>query len=168
MCFAPRYISGPIAAPFTDCRNTASLPDTPCAPSSGTSTTASSSSVDAASTKRGTAETAEFAEQEQPSRSRRTRRARRLPCSVNTLVLAMALVARLIDCASRIEQVFRALRLRRLQRRLAPVDHHLREGHPVALIDGAAVRHDHVGRLDQRRGAAADRLPLRVGARRDL
>src|SRR5262245_54678620 len=31
MCFAPRYISGPIARPCTDCRNTASLPVTPWA-----------------------------------------------------------------------------------------------------------------------------------------
>src|SRR5262245_47791380 len=31
MCFAPRYIKGPIAAPLIDCRNSASLPDTPCA-----------------------------------------------------------------------------------------------------------------------------------------
>src|SRR4029453_14226519 len=28
MCFAPRYINGPIAAPLIDCRNSASLPDT--------------------------------------------------------------------------------------------------------------------------------------------
>src|SRR3954466_5688990 len=31
MCLAPRYIRGPIAAPWILCRNTASLPDTPCA-----------------------------------------------------------------------------------------------------------------------------------------
>src|SRR6187455_1994421 len=31
MCFAPRYSSGPIAAPLSPWRNTASLPDTPCA-----------------------------------------------------------------------------------------------------------------------------------------
>src|SRR6185436_1755611 len=31
MCFAPRYISGPIAAPVMPWRNRASNPDTPCA-----------------------------------------------------------------------------------------------------------------------------------------
>src|SRR5688572_32567692 len=31
MCLAPRYINGPIALPSRPCRNTASLPDTPCA-----------------------------------------------------------------------------------------------------------------------------------------
>src|SRR5215216_2057582 len=33
MCLAPRYISGMMARPFSPCRNTASLPDTPCASS---------------------------------------------------------------------------------------------------------------------------------------
>src|SRR5689334_13596437 len=41
MCFAPRYISGPTAAPRSDWRKTASLPDTPCAPTSEASTSAS-------------------------------------------------------------------------------------------------------------------------------
>src|SRR5690348_9038693 len=31
MCFAPRYMSGPIAAPLMPWRNSASDPDTPCA-----------------------------------------------------------------------------------------------------------------------------------------
>src|SRR3989338_3806807 len=31
MCLAPRYISGPMARPCSPCRNTASLPATPCA-----------------------------------------------------------------------------------------------------------------------------------------
>src|SRR5436190_2367832 len=33
MCLAPRYISGMMARPFSPCRKTASLPDTPCASS---------------------------------------------------------------------------------------------------------------------------------------
>src|SRR5262245_16101614 len=37
MCLAPRYISGPTAAPRSDWRNTASFPDTPCASSAGES-----------------------------------------------------------------------------------------------------------------------------------
>src|SRR4029450_5807647 len=39
MCFAPRYINGPIAAPLIDCRNSASLPDTPCASATDEQTT---------------------------------------------------------------------------------------------------------------------------------
>src|SRR5689334_4370841 len=35
MCLAPRYISGPMARPSSDCRNSASLPATPCAHASG-------------------------------------------------------------------------------------------------------------------------------------
>src|SRR5262245_8283947 len=116
MCLAPRYISGPMAAPFTDWRNTASLPDTPCAPSSGTSTTASNSTVNAASATRGTAETAEFAEPRLCLAPWRTRRARRLSFSVDTLVLAVAVVARLIDRAPGVEKILRVLRLGRLQR----------------------------------------------------
>src|SRR3990172_10594212 len=33
MCLAPRYINGPMACPCSPWRNTASLPDTPCASS---------------------------------------------------------------------------------------------------------------------------------------
>src|SRR6266550_6408401 len=45
MCLAPRYIRGPIAAPRIDCRNRASLPDTPWARASGTTTIAISATV---------------------------------------------------------------------------------------------------------------------------
>src|SRR5579872_2720253 len=45
MCFAPRYMSGPIARPCTDCRYTASLPETPCASSGAASATRTSAPV---------------------------------------------------------------------------------------------------------------------------
>src|ERR1700740_2586465 len=109
MCFAPRYISGTIAGPFTDCRKTASLPDTPCALNSGASTTAT----------RNVAATATHAPR----------------YSGDPLVFGVALGARIVNVSTGVEEVLRVPGDGRAERRLAAVDHRFRERRPVALVD---------------------------------
>src|SRR6185295_4708654 len=108
MCFAPRYISGPIAAPRTDCRNTASLPDTPCAPTPGTSTSATSAIV---------------------------RSAVRLRAA---LISLMARITRDIQSFSGFEHLLGTPGLRRLQHDAAGVDHRLRHPDPLTVVHAAA------------------------------
>src|SRR6478672_4681231 len=121
MCFAPRYIIGPTAAPRSDWRKTASFPDTPCAPASGTSTSATSASVS------------------RPVDLRAT------------LVPLMAGIARDIQGFSRFEHLVGTLRLRRAQDNARTVDHHLRHPDPLALVDAAALDQQEVARFDERR-----------------
>src|SRR5258705_8876810 len=120
MCFAPRYSSGTIARPFSPCRNTASLPETPCASSPAdvahAMTMASSMAAD-----------------------------RRLPtadCPLPTAgllarVSSMTVVARDIEIASSVDDAVLVLRLGCLHRGLPLVDHVARHLHPVARVDGA-------------------------------
>src|SRR5215471_21837638 len=114
MCFAPRYISGPIAGPRTDWRKTASFPDTPCAPMSGTSTSASSAIV---------------------GRPVHLRAA---------LVPLMARIARDIEGFSCFEHFVGASRLRRPQDDLSRVDHRLRHPDPLAVVDAAALHQQQI------------------------
>src|SRR6188474_2881406 len=121
MCLAPRYISGPMAWPFSPCRNTASLPDTPCA--SRPTDPRTVSSVTAASPM-----------------------ARLL-----TLISCMAGIAGLVEAGPGRKNRFRTLLFGGLHRGLALLDEVLGHLHPVAVIDGAAGRQQQVARLGERR-----------------
>src|SRR5260221_5283734 len=118
MCLAPRYMSGPIAAPLMDCRNTASLPDTPWALTSAVST---------------------------PATRMRTRPRTRTAAGLSaTFVFPVAVIARCIERLPGCEDVSWILRLRRLQQLLAGLDLLLRELHPVALVNRAVAHEDQV------------------------
>src|SRR5262245_64758464 len=108
MCLAPRYMSGPTATPWTDWRNTASFPETPCALTGG----ASSVTVRAI--------------------ARSTRRL------VGAAIFLMAVVTSFIQVPATLEHLLRALFLRRAQHGLSGVDHRPGHDDPVLLVHGAA------------------------------
>src|SRR6185503_20721260 len=138
MCLAPRYISGTMARPCRPCRNTASLPDTPCA----------SSVIDSASTI-STIDTA---------------RARRL----STLILVMARVAGFVKVATGGQHAVRLLLFGGGEDRLAGGNEPLRVREPLPGVDQPVADEQHVARLDDRRGAVANRRPLLIVFRREL
>src|SRR6266850_1308305 len=138
MCLAPRYRSGPMAAPRIDCRNTASLPDTPCALASGTNTTASNAMV---------------------------RNAIRLGA---TLIFLVTGIARFIERLAGFHDLVGTSRLHGSQDDLPRLNHRVRHLDPVASIDRAAIHQDQVAGFDQGRSVVADRLPLGVRVRRSL
>src|SRR5262245_58801509 len=117
MCLAPRYRSGPMARPSSPCRNTASLPDTPCAPTAWVAAAASSSV--------------------RPILSRTL-----LDIFIGrspALVLAMAVIARHVDSLASGKHTGGVLLLSRFERGHARVGHRLRHRHPLRPIDGATA-----------------------------
>src|SRR4051812_28687748 len=124
MCLAPRYISGMTALPSRPWRNTASLPDTPCADAiSGARTSAAASAAHAAILKRYV-----IAPPSRPLRS--------LP-----LILGVAVVAARVHPLAGGEDPVGALRFGGLQRDRSGVDERLRHLDPVATVDDALTRH---------------------------
>src|SRR5688572_8180379 len=121
MCFAPRYMSGPIALPSRPCKNTASFPDTPCA--SRPTEPRPTSSASAASP---------------------IVRCRLL------LISLMARIARLVDIGTCRENPLGALGLGGLDCLDAGVDEGARHFHPLAVVHGPAGRQHQVARLGER------------------
>src|SRR5262245_44237626 len=146
MCLAPRYRRGPMARPSSPCRNTASLPDTPCAPTACVAAAASSS-----------------------VRPIRTRTLLEIFIGRSpALVLAMAVVARRVDRLPGGEHTRGVFLLGRLERRHAGLGHRLRHRHPLRAIDGAPAGGQQIRRFNQRGRTAPDLEPLGFGFRRLL
>src|SRR5689334_21726320 len=117
MCLAPRYRNGPIAAPLIDCRNTASLPDTPCALASPAKASSSTAATMTSSALR------------------------------RTLILPMAIVARLVHFFAGGEHPFGTLGLGGLERQLTGGHQVVRVLHPVPLVDGARPHQHQIARF---------------------
>src|SRR5258706_13981583 len=126
MCFAPRYRSGPMARPFSPCRNTASLPETPCA-SRPAASAHTMSAVNAAAS-------------------------RQLPAAgLLPLISCMARIACLIEFAARLHDSVLIFCVGSLERLSPPVHIGTRHLDPVSLVDRAIAHEEKVSPLDDRR-----------------
>src|SRR5438552_11494106 len=143
MCLAPRYMSGPIAAPRINRRNSASLPETPCALASGASTIARNATVRRATRPKGVAESSVA----QPFRGAQRPLAGLKACATSghrrsceallgtAFVFLVTGIAGFIDGLARFEHFVGALRLSRSQNDFPGVNHRLRHPDPVAFVD---------------------------------
>src|SRR5712692_7840575 len=152
MCFAPRYMSGPIALPWSPCRNTASLPETPCA-----STTPEQIPTNRAVT---ISPTKLCLIRIVTPRSF----AMSTACSV-ALILFMAAVARRVDRLPSGEERILVLRLGCPEGHDPGVPECSRPLHPVSRVNDTVSHQQQVSGLDESSGAIPDDLPFLIGLR---